>query len=142
MVGLDPAFGFDPVRVNRALDQVVGCNFSCFFLKHPDESLTYGFSFLFRVCNSGQGCEKPVLCIHDVQVHVGENVSYSLGFSFPHEPGINIDRLQPVPNCPVSQLRTNRTVHASGKCNNCIPVFYLLADFLNCLWNEFFGFYH
>src|SRR2546421_3726928 len=98
VVGLDPipelAPALDPVRGDRPLDQVVGPEGLRLSLEKLDELATDDGPFLLRVDDAPQGREEFVRGVDDPVPHAEflQRLRDVLGLSFPHEPGVDVDR--------------------------------------------------
>src|SRR3989440_4520375 len=98
VVGLDPipelAPALDPVRGDRPLDQVVGPEGLRLSLEKLDELATDDGPFLLRVDDAPQGREEFVRGVDNLVPHAEflQRLRDVLGLSFPHEPGVDVDR--------------------------------------------------
>src|SRR2546422_825041 len=98
VVGLDPipelASALDPVRGDRPLDQVVGPVGLRLSLEELDELPADDGPLLLRVDDAPQGREEFVRGVDNLVPHAEflQRLRDVLGLSFPHEPGVDVDR--------------------------------------------------
>src|SRR3989454_58219 len=120
MVGLDPvpelAPALDPARGDRPLAQMVGPEGLRLSLEELDEHAADDGPFLLRVHDASQRPEEFVCGVDDPMPHpeLFQGLRDVFRLSFPHEPGVDIDREKAVSEGATREDRCRRAVDATG----------------------------
>src|SRR3989454_1453579 len=141
MVGLDPvpelAPALDPVRGDRPLDQVVGPERLRLSLEALDDLAPDHTRFLLRVDDASQRPEEFVRGVDDPMPHpeLLQGLRDVFRLSFPHEPGVDVDREKAVSEGATREDRCRRAVDATRTRDDRLA-WHGLADGLDLLGNE------
>src|SRR5256712_513209 len=141
MVGLDPvpelAPALDPVRGDRPLDQMVGPEGLRLSLEELDEHAADDGPFLLRVHDASQRPEEFVCGVDDPMPHpeLFQGLRDVFRLSFPHEPGVDVDREKAVSEGATREDRCRRAVDATRTGDDRLAR-HGLADDLDLLGNE------
>src|SRR2546425_2090947 len=141
MVRLDPvpelAPALDPVRGDRPLDQVVGPERLRLSLEELDEHAADDGPFLLRVDDASQRPEEFVRGVDDPMPHpeLLQGLRDVFRLSFPHEPGVDVDREKAVSEGATREDRCRRAVDATRTRDDRLA-WHGLADGLDLLGNE------
>src|SRR3989441_11708475 len=141
VVGLDPipqlAPALDPVRGDRPLDQMVGPEGGRLSLEELDELAADHRPFLLRVDDALQGREEFVRGVDDPMPYAEflQGQRDVLGLTFPHEPGVDVDREKAISEGATRENRCRRAVDATRTGDDRLA-WHGLADGLDLFGDE------
>src|SRR5256712_4737769 len=141
VVGLDPipqlAPALDPVRGDRPLDQMVGPEGGRLSLEELDELAADHRPFLLRVDDALQGREEFVRGVDDPMPYAEllQGQRDVLGLTFPHEPGVDVDREKAISEGATRENPCHRAVDATRTGDDRLA-WHGLADGLDLFGDE------
>ena len=120
-----PAAGFDHIRIDGALGQIVHLpQLSALLLKYPDEFLPDALTLFLRLTHAGKALQETVRRVHPQEAGSpsGEGRLHLVPLVFPQETVVHEDAGELIPHRLRQQRRADGGIHPAGQSQQHPPV--------------------